>query len=76
MLSHIAHGKRGLNEHTNGLVRQYLPKTMRFDNLSQADLKKIEELLNNRTRKVLEYETQSEVFNRLTSESLGVALCG
>ena len=68
--------ERGLNEHTNGLVRQYLPKTMRFDDLSQADLKKIEELLNNRPRKVLDYETPLEVFNRLTSESLSVALCG
>lgn len=68
--------ERGLNEHTNSLVRQYLPKTMRFDDLLKADLKQIEELLNNRPRKVLDYETPLEVFNRLTSESFSVALCG
>ncbi|MDR2403014.1 MAG: hypothetical protein LBD78_03190 [Spirochaetaceae bacterium] len=27
--------KRGLNEHTNGLIRQYLPKKIPFDGLTQ-----------------------------------------
>ena len=59
--------KRGLNEHTNGLVRQYLPKAKRFDTISKEDLEKIEVLLNNRPRKVLYFETPLEVFSRLTT---------
>jgi IS30 family transposase len=66
--------ERGLNEHTNGLVRQYLPKGQRFDDLSPEGLEKIEILLNNRPRKVLNFETPREVFVRLTSEPLLVAL--
>lgn len=68
--------ERGLNEHTNGLVRQYLPKGKRFDDLSLEGLEKIEILLNNRPRKVLNFETPQEVFVRLASESSFVALRG
>jgi len=49
--------ERGLNEHTNGLVRQYLPKGTKFDNLLQERLTEIECLLNNRPRKVLNFLT-------------------
>lgn len=66
--------ERGLNEHTNGLVRQYLPKEKRFDTISEADLEKIEVLLNNRPRKVLYFETPLEVFDRLTNKSSSGAL--
>ncbi len=66
--------ERGLNEHTNGLVRQYLPKAKRFDTISEADLEKIEVLLNNRPRKVLYFETPLEVFDRLTNKSSSGAL--
>ena len=30
--------ERGLNEHTNGLIRQYLPKKTSFDTLTQRRL--------------------------------------
>lgn len=68
--------ERGLNEHTNGLVRQYLPKAKRFDTISKADLEKIEVLLNNRPRKVLYFETPLEVFSRLTAKPSCGALRG
>ncbi len=55
--------ERGLNEHTNELVRQYLPKNKRFDEVSAGNLKKIEKLLNNRPRKMLDFSTPEEVFN-------------
>jgi len=66
--------ERGLNEHTNGLVRQYLPKNKRFDEVSGDSLKEIEKLLNNRPRKVLDFSTPEEVFNRLSKEASSVAL--
>jgi hypothetical protein len=33
--------ERGLNKHTNGLIRQYLPKKIPFDTLTQKQLDKI-----------------------------------
>lgn len=68
--------ERGLNEHTNGLVRQYFPKGRRFDDISSEDLENVEVLLNNRPRKVLQFETPQEVFIRLTTKPSFVALRG
>jgi IS30 family transposase len=54
--------ERGLNEHTNGLLRQYLPKKMRFDNITDEQVNKAVALLNNRPRKSLDYQTPQAVF--------------
>lgn len=54
--------ERGLNEHTNGLIRQYLPKKTIFQGLCREKIQKIENALNNRPRKVLAYRTPNEVF--------------
>jgi IS30 family transposase len=54
--------ERGLNEHTNGLLRQYLPKKIPFATLTQKQLDKIVAKINNRPRKVLGYLTPFEVF--------------
>jgi IS30 family transposase len=51
--------ERGINEHTNRLLRQYLPKKIPFDTLTQKQRDKI----NNRPRKVLGYLTPYEVFS-------------
>ena len=61
--------ERGLNEHTNGLVRQYFPKGTNFDNISEEDVERVEALLNNRPRKSLGFETPLEAFNRLALEA-------
>jgi IS30 family transposase len=45
--------ERGLNEHTNGLIRQHLPKKTPFDTPTQKQLDKIVDKINNRPRKVL-----------------------
>jgi IS30 family transposase len=55
--------ERGLNEHTNGLIRQYPPKKILFDTLTQKQLDKIVDKINNRPRKVLGYLTPYEVFS-------------
>jgi transposase, IS30 family len=54
--------ERGLNEHTNGLVRQYFPKGSDFSTLTSADVQRVEDKLNARPRKVLGYKTPGEVF--------------
>lgn len=66
--------ERALNEHTNGLLRQYLPKDMALKDLAQDRIDEIENLLNNRPRKVLNYETPLEVFERLSQGSMKIAL--
>jgi IS30 family transposase len=54
--------ERGLNEHTNGLIRQYLPKKSEFLNISKDEILMIQNRLNHRPRKVLGYKTPYEVF--------------
>ncbi len=54
--------ERGLNEHTNGLVRQYFPKGTLFENVSGKEVEQVENDLNNRPRKVLGFKTPLEVF--------------
>ena len=52
--------QRGLNEHTNGLIREFLPKKTDFREVSNAEIRKIEKNLNKRPRKVLDYKTPEE----------------
>ena len=52
--------QRGTNEHTNGLVRQFLPKGSSFRDLSHAAVARIQSLLNERPRKRLGYLTPKE----------------
>lgn len=58
---------RGLNEHTNGLVREFLPKKTDFTTVTHEEVARIEWILNNRPRKSLNYKTPAEVVNSLLS---------
>ena len=49
--------ERGTNENTNGLIRRYFPKKTDFNNITEQQLKTVQEKLNNRPRKVLKYKT-------------------
>ena len=53
--------ERGLNENTNGLVRQYCPKKSDFSRFAQEDIDAIANRLNHRPRKTLNYKTPFEV---------------
>jgi IS30 family transposase len=66
--------ERGLNEHTNGLIRQYLKKRLDFKNVTDDEVQLIENKLNNRPRKVLQYRTPFEVAFAGTHSTPGVAL--
>ena len=52
--------ERGLNENTNGLIRQYFPKKTDFRKITQKDVKRVEVLLNNRPRKSLGFLSPNE----------------
>lgn len=53
--------ERGLNEHTNGLVRQYFPKGSDLSAIPDGEIQFVENQLNDRPRKVLGYRTPREV---------------
>lgn len=54
--------QRGTNENTNGLLRQYFPKGTDFRTISFAELRRVENLINNRPRACLGFRTPNEVF--------------
>lgn len=54
--------ERGLNENTNGLLRQYVPKYTYKVPLSEALLRKFTKKLNTRPRKCLNWCSPEEVF--------------
>jgi IS30 family transposase len=58
---------RGLNEHTNELVRQFLPKKTDFTMITHEQVAHIEWILNNRPRKSLNFKTPVEVVNAVLS---------
>lgn len=62
--------ERGLNEHTNGLIRQYLPKKSEFLKVSKDEINMIQNRLNHRPRKILKYKTPYEVFFSEMSKKL------
>ena len=53
--------QRARNENTNGLIRQYLPKSMALDQVSLEQTDVIAAALNNRPRKSLNWLTPAEV---------------
>jgi len=65
--------ERGLNENTNGLIRQYFPKDRDLTTVTKCEIENAMDKLNHRPRKSLGYRTPYEVFFN-TRTSLTVAL--
>jgi IS30 family transposase len=65
--------QRGLNEHTNGLIREYFPKEKEFKEITNKQIVDIQNKLNNRPRKILGYRTPAEVFFDTITKSYSVA---
>lgn len=54
--------ERGLNENTNGLIRQYFPKRTDFAGVSDEEIAIVERKLNRRPRKCLDRKTPNFIF--------------
>ena len=65
--------ERGTNENTNGLIRQYIPKSSDFNLLSEEDIRQIEDKLNKRPRKRLNFVSPYEAVKTKTKIDLKVA---
>ena len=54
--------QRGTNENRNGLVRFYLPRDTDLNQLTWQQIRRVENLINNRPVKLLDYRTPNEAF--------------
>lgn len=65
--------QRGTNENRNGLVRFYLPRNTDLNQLTWQQIRRVENLINNRPVKCLDYQTPNEAFalemNKLKSQT-------
>lgn len=60
--------ERGTVENTNGLLRQFFPKGCDLSEVKDENIIEIEEMLNNRPRKTLNYSTPAEIhYSKVTS---------
>ena len=57
--------ERGTNENTNGLLRQFFPKGTDFSKLTRRQIKRVQHLMNERPRAVLNLRSPYEAFNEL-----------
>lgn len=58
--------ERGLNENTNGLIRQYFPKSRAFATITEEEIQNVMTKLNNRPRKSLGFQTPIKYVLALT----------
>jgi IS30 family transposase len=54
--------ERGLNENTNGLIRQFFPKGKDLSEVTDEEIQRVMDKLNNRPRKCLGFKTPNQVF--------------
>ncbi|MDP3786749.1 MAG: IS30 family transposase [Candidatus Omnitrophota bacterium] len=57
--------ERGTSENTNDILRQFFPKGINFNKVSLRQINKIQNLVNDRPRKILDFSTPHEVFVNL-----------
>ena len=68
--------QRGSNENTNGLLRQYFPKSIDVADYTQSDLDTVAAEMNYRPRKTLDWDSPAEALDKLLSQpssAVGVA---
>jgi IS30 family transposase len=64
--------ERPTNENSNGLIRDYFPKGTDFSKITRKELKRVQNELNERPRKVLDMCTPKEVFDQLVMEQISM----
>jgi len=59
--------EKGLVENHNGLLRQYYPKGSSFEHITAADLQDVEDQINERPRKTLEFSCPLDYLKNITA---------
>lgn len=62
--------ERGTNENTNGLLRQFFPAGTEFQHVSRREIKRVQAMLHDRPRKVLNWHSPAHAFHQLLHEDL------
>ncbi|NGX56702.1 MAG: hypothetical protein K1060chlam5_00946 [Candidatus Anoxychlamydiales bacterium] len=57
--------QRGACENTNGLIRDFFPKGTDFSKISYEEIKHVQDILNERIRKTLNWKSPEYVFKNL-----------
>ena len=55
--------QRGSNENVNGLIREYFPKKTNLNDYSHEEILKVQQIINSRPKRVLEYAMPKEIFS-------------
>ncbi len=64
--------ERGLNEYSNKLIRQYIPKKETFDKYNDLYISQIQAKLNKRPRKKLNFETPKDLFFKFVNNKVAL----
>jgi IS30 family transposase len=64
--------ERGANENTNGLLRQFFPAGTRFNRVSRRQIKRVQAMLNDRPRKILNWHSPAHAFHHLFHRSCAI----
>lgn len=59
--------QRGTNENTNKLIRRFLPKGQSLAKLTDKDVQRIEDWINNYPRKILGFKSSNEIFTEIAA---------
>ncbi len=65
--------ERGVNENTNGLIRQFIPKNQNILELDDEFIQTVQDNLNNRPRKLLDFLTPFEFYSSAVAGAAAVA---
>lgn len=57
--------QRGTNENTNGLIRDYFPKSTNFSKVTDEEVREMQDQLNGRPRQTLGWKKPAEVYAEL-----------
>ena len=61
--------QKGTNENTNGLIRQFFPKGTEFADVSDEEVRRVQDLLNGRPREKLGWRTPAEAVVEVLSKA-------